>query len=263
MIDWETLGNRTERAILERGLSSEWVAAKAGLDRKTVVRLRKGLPVRPTSLKCISEVLDLRVGEVTSSGNETVKEAALNTAPESLGGYQKSFFEAYAGHYYLFRNSFDYDDRIICSLFEIFWDEAAGHLKWRDLQDNKRDDGKRFTYTFEGPVAIPPGTSITQFIYDAGKGFTRLVTATNLRSGPPPHFKGIILGINEDSRFGYYPSTSPVYIEKCQHQPEMRETGRRVGSHLKDDCWNDSARAELREISRSYGSFSKRAFFDE
>ncbi|SIT18463.1 hypothetical protein SAMN05421759_13011 [Roseivivax lentus] len=259
-IDWAQLGKDTDRKILERGVSSEWVANKAGVDRKTVDRLRKGMVVRPVSLKSIADVLSLRISD-QFEGNRASRATPVDAfAPIHLGGYGKAHFEPYIGHYYLFRNSYDYDDRVICSAFEIFWDDSASHLKWRDKQVNKRDDGKTFSYEFEGSVSIPPGTSVTQFIGDTGKGFTRLITATALRGGPPPHFKGILLGINEDSRFGYYPVTSPVYVERCKGQPDMRELARCVGSHPKDRVWHEGARDELRLISKSYGSFSKRAF---
>ncbi|WP_076451371.1 hypothetical protein [Roseivivax lentus] len=216
--------------------------------------------VRPVSLKSIADVLSLRISD-QFEGNRASRATPVDAfAPIHLGGYGKAHFEPYIGHYYLFRNSYDYDDRVICSAFEIFWDDSASHLKWRDKQVNKRDDGKTFSYEFEGSVSIPPGTSVTQFIGDTGKGFTRLITATALRGGPPPHFKGILLGINEDSRFGYYPVTSPVYVERCKGQPDMRELARCVGSHPKDRVWHEGARDELRLISKSYGSFSKRAF---
>ena len=250
-IDWVKAGHAVSDAMLKSNWSSNTVAKRAGVDRKTVDRLRRGEKVRFSTLSYIEQALEISIIAEQTGGFDTRD----LRAPTELGGYSKENYDVYIGTYYMFRNSYDYEERVICSLFEIVWDYDSGCLAYRELQDNKREDGRRFEYSFLGKVSIPPGLSITQFIGSAGKGFSRVITASSLRGSGPEYFKGILLGINELSDIGYYPASSPVYIEKTDVPALSDSHDGKIGSFPSSKLWHASACLELRSVTENYSAF--------
>jgi len=250
-IDWNKAGHAVSDAMLRSNWSSSTVAKRAGVDRKTVDRLRRGGKVRFSTLSYIEQALEISIISEQTQGFDTRN----LKAPTELGGYSKENYEGYIGTYYMFRNSYDFGDRVICSLFEVLWDYDSGCLAYRELQDNKREDGRRFKYSFLGKVSIPPGLSITQFIGSAGKGFSRVITASSLRGSGTEYFKGILLGINELSDIGYYPASSPVYIEKTDLPAIDDAHDGKIGSFPSQEIWHPTACTELRSVTENYSAF--------
>jgi hypothetical protein len=247
-VEWNEAGRRISDAMLRRGVSAAWVAHKAGLDRKTVDRVRKGDRIRLQSLTCIEEVLGLSL----LNTNIVDREARGQTiAPPELGGYSREMFENYVGTYYMFRNSYDFKDRVICSCIEVSWNQDGGFLVYEENQDNKSPDGRRFRYKFNGKIAIPAGLSITQFLGSSGNGFHRVMTTTGLRGHETQYFKGILMGINEVADIGFHPATSPVFIEKASGpaDPEL------IGSFLHNELWHESALHQLQSARGSFTAF--------
>lgn len=251
-INWSRVGEQISSEMLQRRVSSDFVAHKAGLTRRTVDRARKGQTIRIQSLSAIEGVLELDIIASTMQqgfGNKTV-------APASLGSYSKEMYEDYIGYYYMFRNSYDFSDRIVCSIFEIYWDLDVGYLRFRESQDNKREDGKRFQYSFHGKVSIPPSLAITQFIASDGKALSRIITTTSQRKvGNMSCFMGILAGTAELAQIGAYPAASPVFLEKMKSKPDLEVGDPRIGSFKRDEIWHKSAIVELSSVSKEYSAF--------
>jgi hypothetical protein len=248
-IDWQKAGEKIHDTMLKRGVSSSWVAHKAGIDRKTVDRARNGYKVRIQSISCIEDVLKINIISSEQENNTTTE----SFAPLKLGGYSRNLYKSYEGYYFMFRNSYDYNEKIICSLFNIFWNEDESCLKYKEHQINKTDEGKVHEYEFEGDVSIPPSLAITQFIRNDGEGLRRIMTTTNQRGGENPYFKGILMGINEMTDIGFYPATSPVFIIK--HNDAHFENTDKIGSFHQDDIWLDSAKEQLQSAGSSFLAF--------
>lgn len=248
-IDWNEAGRKISEAMLRRSVSASWVAHKAGVDRKTVDRVRKGDRIRLQSLSCIEEVLGISIISPSSVDSDE-----RSIAPVELGAYSKIMHIQYIGRYFMFRKSYDFRDRVICSSLEINWSDRDSCLEYTEQQSNDRNDGKRFRYEFQGKISIPPNLSITQFIGSGKHGFYRLMTTTSLRGQDAPYFKGILLGINEISDIGYVPATSPVFIEKIgTAYPD--DYGNRIGSFHHDDLWHKTALQELKSVRGHFAAF--------
>jgi len=240
-IDWEKTGELVDKKMWEKNMSSDFVAHKACLNVKTVNSLRKGNNVNANSLHLIQQVLGFEAITITQV------EAGDSMAPAHLGKYSRAGYESYAGTYHMFRQSYDSASRVICSRFGIWWDSDACCLAWRETQDNRGANGKRFQYDFKGKVAIPPGLPITQFIRTTEKGFSRVITATNLRGGQPEYFRGVLLGISENADLGHLPAASAVYIERVTET--VPET---IGSFDINEIWHRTVQTELAAARKHY-----------
>ena len=128
-INWESAGQAVSEAMLRKSWNAGILARKAGVDRKTVYSLLKGNKARFTTLSYIEQALEISVISEQTKGLDVRN---LQAATD-LGGYTKDNFEGYIGNYYMFRNSYDYDDRVICSIFEILWDYDSSCLAYREI----------------------------------------------------------------------------------------------------------------------------------
>ncbi len=248
-IDWNGAGKAVNEAMLLKGMSSELVAYKAGIDRRTVARIRKGTKVRIQNLSAVEEVLGLEIISKQIVGQDDEKTL---TAATRLGGYTLESSKHYCGNYYSFRRSYDYPEKIICAHLTIFWDFDRSCLRFRENQQNKNSEGKTFRYSFIGDIAIPLGLSCTQFIGENKQGFNRIMTCTSLRGTITAFFKGVLVGLNEIADLGYYPATTPVYIEKTDQVFDADTADPRMGSHLRSELWHETAEAELSSITDKF-----------
>lgn len=248
-IDWKETAKVVNEAMLRKGIGSEFVAGKAGVDRRTVDRLRKGQKVRIQTLSWIEPVLEL---EILSGHLSTPTKQQSLVAPAELGGYSLDTVQSYVGNYYLFRRSFDYDKKIVCAGMSIFWDFDRNGLQFREWQNNISHEGRRFAPVFNGDVSIPVGVGITQFVFDKGRGFRRVATCTSLRGQKQYFFKGVLVGINEITDVGFCPATSPIYIEKTKEVFDRHIENPKVGSFDEDAIWHGTAAMELRSASDKF-----------
>ena len=88
--DWKHIADHLNTYLSKARLSSQDVAAKAGVDRKTVDRLRSGRAVRQQTLQWIEEALKLELAEKTPTASD-------DTAPTAFGGYTKDAVSTYVG----------------------------------------------------------------------------------------------------------------------------------------------------------------------
>ena len=247
-IDWQDAGSLVRDAMMRQGKSSDFVAHKAGVTRRTVDRLKSGQKVRIQTVLAIEPVLGV---SIISQGGGPQDQELSHTAPDDLGGYNFASVEAYVGNYYLFRRSYDYPDRIICAQLSIFWDNASSHLKFAEHQQNKAQDGTVHTHKFVGSVSIPVGVGCIQLIRSV-QGFCRVMTCTSLRGNEPSYMKGILVGMNEISDIGFHPATSPVYIEATTEQWEPNQLNAKIGSFEQDALWHGNAKAQLHSVTDKF-----------
>ena len=248
-VNWPEAGAALERHLTARNLSSQILADKAGVDRKTVDRLRRGEPVRLRTLAWIETALgaDLR-GESESRGAEPV------SAPARLGAYARSHYQNYEGHWWGFRRSFDYPGRIICHSLRIRWDQERSHLAFEERQVN-RDGARRREYEFRGVVSIPAGLGVLYFMI-VGEGAVRVSATTLLRENAgESYMKGVMLALGEMAEVGFYPVVTPLYLVQSHGEPSPAELEARLGSFPEDKIWRSDVREALADVERRFCRF--------
>lgn len=204
--DWTLIAEQLNAHLAQTRMSSQDVAARAGVDRKTVDRLRTGSAVRAQTLAWIEQALDLELGR---------REAGSAIAPASFGAYQRDAVIAYAGEYTAVRRSFDNAERLIASHLTIAWDDTVGALRFHEAQDNRLASGKAYAYRFGGDVLIPPNLGVMNFLVRSDDGRVRLISTSMPREDDGTLFmKGFIQTLNEIRDIGYYPVNSPLFLAR-------------------------------------------------
>ncbi len=241
MNDWKLVAERLNQHLAKKRLSSRDVARKAGVDRKTVDRLRAGQAVRPTTLQWIEEAL-----KIDLSGEDPARE--LDVAPLSHGGYRKQAVIDYAGRYTAYRRSFDTPGHLIASSLRITWDEAVPALRFDEEQDNRDRRGKAYRYRFAGEVLIPPNLGVMHFMVRSEDGRVRLISTSMPRQEYDTLvMKGFLMTLNEIRDIGYYPVASPIFLAKAQGT-----TAPATGVIDRDDDRYDWAMEVLADIEDKY-----------
>ena len=204
-LDWQLIANQLNDHLEGERISSQMVANRAGVDRKTIERLRAGQAVRPQTLQWIEQALKIELGPA--------KQLHVDPAAGHFGGYQRDTVANYIGEYTAYRRSFDTPDRIIASHIGVYWDDEAGGLCFNESQDNQLESGKSFAYRFRGDVQIPPNLGVMHFVVSLDNGLVRLISTSMPREESGSLImKGFILTLNELRDIGYYPVTSPMFF---------------------------------------------------
>lgn len=206
--DWKLIARQLNERLDEERMSSLELANKAGVDRKTVERLRGGHAVRGKTLQWIEQALKTTLGNPVGDNPDA--------APASFGGYLRSAVSTYVGEYIACRRSFDTATRIIASYLEIHWDEQARVLRFNESQDNRLASGKAYAYHFDGDVLIPPNLGVMHFVVRTANGLVRQISTSMPREdGGTLYMKGFILTLNELRDIGYYPVCSPIFLARA------------------------------------------------
>jgi transcriptional regulator with XRE-family HTH domain len=238
--DWKYIARQLNEHLAEGRLSTRDVANKAGVDRKTVDRLRQGRAVRAQTLQWIEQALKTEFGHP----DDTVDV----TAAARFGGYRRDTVEAYIGTYLAFRRSFDTVERIIASYLEIIWDETLGALSFAESQDNRLASGRAYAYRFGGEILIPPNLGVMNFVVCSNDGRVRLIsTAMPREEDGSLYMKGFILTLNELRDIGYYPVTSPIFLVRGTADRQLE-----TGVIEKDDPRYGWAQAILQDIEINF-----------
>lgn len=215
--DWQAIAERLNAELARTRLSSQDVAARAGVDRKTVDRLRAGQAVRPQTLQWIAGALGLTL--------EATGEAPARAAATRYGGYRRDAVETYIGEYTGYRRSFDTADHLIASYLALSWDDDVNALRFTENQRNEAEPGTAYEYHFGGDVLIPPNLGVLHLVVRSDDGRVRLISTSMPREdGGTLSMKGFILTLNEIRDIGYYPVTSPIFFAK-QRPGEAPKTG--------------------------------------
>ena len=206
--EWKGIAERLNAHLAKRRLSSNDVANKAGVDRKTVDRLRGGQAVRLTTLQWIEQAL-----KIDLAAQPAVIEPDIS--PLAYGGYRKQSVIDYTGTYTAYRRSFDTPGFVIASAMQVSWDESVPALRFSEDQLNRNQRGKSYQYHFGGDVLIPPNLGVMHFMVRSDDGRVRLISTSMPREEYDTLLiKGFLMTLNEIRDIGYYPVTSPVFLAK-------------------------------------------------
>ncbi len=217
--DWKHIADRLNAHLARERLSSQDVALRAGVDRKTVDRLRGGRAVRQQTLSWIEQALHIALATSTD-------EHAAGIAPAVYGSYRHDMVADYVGVYTGYRRSFDHPGQLIANYLEIRWDDEVGALRFTEDQRNHAASGKAYEYHFGGDVLIPPNLGVMHLFVRSGDGRVRLISTSMPRDDQGTLvMKGFILTLNEIRDIGYYPVTSPIFFAKADAAAEIPETG--------------------------------------
>ncbi|MDD2868907.1 helix-turn-helix transcriptional regulator [Neomegalonema sp.] len=251
-MDWTEAGETLERLLAARNLSSQALADRAGVDRKTVDRLRRGEPVRLRTLAWIETALGASLRAEPSLREE--EEAHPDAAPVRLGAYVRAHYRAYEGWWWGFRRSFDYRGRVICHSLRIHWDPAQNCLAFEERQRN-RDGARKRDYDFRGVVSIPAGLGVLYFMI-VGEGAVRVSAATLLRENAgESYMKGVMLALGEMSEVGFYPVVTPLYLVKAAREPGPADLEARLGSFEADRIWRSDVVEALADVEARFCRF--------
>ncbi len=204
--DWKRLAERLNDHLSKKRLSSQDVAKRVGVDRKTIDRLRAGRAVRTQTLQWVEQALGVTLEDPGSP-------AVSGVAAEGFGGYHKTTVTEYIGVYTGYRRSFDQPAQLIASYLEIRWDEQENALSFTEEQHNRAESGKAYDYHFDGQVLIPPNLGVLHLVVRSKDGLVRMATTSMPRDNQGTSMmKGFILTLNEIGDIGYYPVTSPIFF---------------------------------------------------
>lgn len=221
--DWPRIADRLNALLAERRLASQDLAAKAGVDRKTIDRLRSGRPVRLQTLQWIEQALKAPLQAVPV-------EAPPDTAAGELGGYRRAAVEGLIGDWLCYRRSFDRARQLVASQVRILWDRSRPGLQFREHQHNRGPAGQDYEYHFDGDVLLPPNLGVLHLVVRSGDGRIRLVSTSMPRDEHgPATMKGFLLTLNEIADIGYYPASSPVFLAKLPAGTTPAETQGQTG----------------------------------
>lgn len=251
-LDWSEIGRRIKEAMRQRRVSSTWVAQKSGIDRRTVDRARSGERIREENLLYIEEVLGLSLVDDSLS----MKYDQPIVAPEELGSYAIQAYKEYTGKYLMFRNSFDSNDRVICSFVKVFIDQDGKCLSFSEKQRNKSEQGRLYYYDIIGSISIPPGCGVLQFVSNQN-GHFRVMTMTTFRvsENNVKSMRGLICTLNEIIEVGFYPVASPVYLMKAEDSLDDRAIELQIGSFRSNELSYPAAVQALRDCNERFSAF--------
>ena len=205
--DWKQIARQLNEHMASARLSSQDLANRAGVDRKTVDRIRAGQAVRTRTLQWVEQALGIELG--------APRAIAEGIAPARFGGYRYESVASYVGAYIACRRSFDAPGRIIAGWLEIRWDDDVGALRFSEHQDNRGASGKAYTYQFGGDVLIPPNLGVMHLVVRSDDGRVRTISTSMPREDDGTlYMRGFILTLNEIRDIGYYPVTSPIFLAK-------------------------------------------------
>ena len=194
-MDWSRIATKLNAELARQRLSAQALARRAGVDRKTVDRLRAGQGVRQTTLTWIEQALGVSLVAAPPAA-EPARLAALD-----YGGYSYELVRSLLGDYLYYRRSFDVVGRLVASHLEVHWDEQRDHLCFVDYQHNRARGGARYEYRFAGDVLVPVLTMIFLFLtLTGGNNGTPTLAACSLSFSPAPTFFrcgagcGVLLG---------------------------------------------------------------------
>ncbi|MEQ8234371.1 MAG: helix-turn-helix transcriptional regulator [Gammaproteobacteria bacterium] len=238
--DWTQIAAELNAALARQRLSAQDLARRAGVDRKTIERLRAGRAVRAQTLDWIEQALGTRLGAGNATGD--------GIAPAALGAYHRETVLPFTGEYLAVRRSFDTPGRLIASALEVRWDAGRPALVFAEEQRNRGAGGRVFNYRFQGEVSIPPNLGVMHFMVRSDDGRVRLTTTAMPREEDGTLvMKGFLLTLNELRDIGYYPVTSPVFFAR-------RHAGLTLASGIVEPGGSEHAWAEakLAEISARF-----------
>lgn len=250
-IDWRAVVERLRGQLSEKRISVKELAERSRLNRKTVDRLLSGERIAIENLRKIEEALGNRLDDAVRPSEE-MRDVSMDSTD-----FGSEIPEEFIGNYFLFRRSFDYNDRIICSLLSLTKDPVTGKGIFSESQRNVAPTGMKHFIDFEGTVnhAISVGAIQLLAIDD---GFLRVVTLgrprTEILQGEERRMsmRGIIHTMNEIADFGCYPVVSPVHVWETPLTFEVAKNDGLVGSFTLETLW---AREIVDELKITEGKF--------
>lgn len=245
-VDWQEVARVLERELLRRNMSSQRLADRAGVDRKTVDRLRKGGRVRMQTLNWVQQALGAPLFDP-----ERLMEPAMRVARSDLGGYTQENFARYEGDYYGFRYSFDQVGRVVCYHMRISWSDVRRGLVFAERQRNTDVAGRLNIYEFRGEIGVPAGLNVLNFMI-VGGGAARIASASFLRETEETYMRGVLNALNEVAEVGFYPVVTPFCLIKCARAQTEGEIIARIGVSAISDLWKPGAADMLRDAGRRF-----------
>ena len=121
----------TRRVESERdrlGYSLEQMAKRAGYNERTIRNFLNGKSTRRRTKIDICTAVGIDIQQ-----EQTSKRAKqVQAADDEHGAYNRDQFREYVGCFFAYRRSFETDGNIIRSLYEFFWSDKDGCLRFKE-----------------------------------------------------------------------------------------------------------------------------------
>lgn len=150
--DAGAIAARLREELARRRLSRQGLADAARISLSTLEKALSGSrPFTLATVVRIEDVLGVSLRGAADAAPDEAGEApaAAGCAPESMGSYSRPAVRWIEGRYVTLRPSFDAEGAIYAYRTDIFWDAAAGHLRFAEA---RRLDG---AFAQAGHVAMP------------------------------------------------------------------------------------------------------------
>lgn len=122
------LARRVDSARRQRGYSLKELARQAGYDDRTIRNFMDGKPIRPRTKIDICAAVGIDVK--SERGSKRAKRVSV--ADSEHGAYTKELFRDYIGSFFAYRYSFQTQENLVRSLYDVFWSDEANCLRFRE-----------------------------------------------------------------------------------------------------------------------------------
>lgn len=161
----EAIAMRLREELARRRISRQALADMARISLSTLEKALSGS--RPFTLATVVRIEDVLGAPLrTRAGAGPASDAQL--APQAMGSYSRPAVRWIEGAYLTLRRAFSQPEAVYAYRTEIFWDDAAGHLRF---VESERADG---TFTQAGFVSMPNLSGHT-YLVTSEEGQYRLI----------------------------------------------------------------------------------------
>lgn len=242
----------TRRVESERdrlGYSLEQMAKRAGYNERTIRNFLNGKSTRRRTKIDICTAVGIDIQQ-----EQTSKRAKqVQAADDEHGAYNRDQFREYVGCFFAYRRSFETDGNIIRSLYEFFWSDKDGCLRFKEtLQYHSLRLNRIVKYDQEGDVFVSNSIGLVHLLTKVG-GALRLVTLTKLHHDEMT-MSGIILTQAERPNH-FEPAASAIYLRKEKGgMPD--DLAKQVGPIECSDAVFQTANSILDQVEKTIACFA-------
>jgi transcriptional regulator with XRE-family HTH domain len=163
-IESEAVAGRLREELARRRISRQALADMAKISLSTLEKALSGS--RPFTLATVVRIEDVLATPLRRPAAAPPSDALM--APETMGSYSRPAVRWIEGSYVTIRPAFSNPDAVYVYRTEIFWDEAAGHLRFAE------SDRADSTFTQAGFVSMPNLSGHT-YLVTSEEGQYRLI----------------------------------------------------------------------------------------
>ncbi|WP_152612016.1 hypothetical protein [Ruegeria sp. ANG-S4] len=222
--DWNEISRQVIDFVCRQRLERNKFVKAAGISVEQYDDLMTGRAVSEEVLNCVSRLFKDR-GEDAPNWTDVRSnapprfEVPEDTPPEPLK----------SGAFLMYRQSFDFADRIISAIVVIYEDAKLGRWRFVSAQRNSGPAGRTYEYVHEGYVWQAATAGLTQLIA-LDDDCLRVITLArpldwvdNATKEARVSIRGSLQAISQKGDKSLYPAFSPVIFENIRIEPNTED----------------------------------------